>query len=908
VASGFLSSSTPTPSKYAFYAFGSNRNLLGDINIVTRPILVDVEHIFQDAEEEIIAASAGYDHSAVLIGKPGKDSHPRRLYAWGSNIQHQIMAHDEKDLPEDSTMDKLTLMNVNPDLQIVDIDLTGYITCALLSKASDDSYETKCWGEIYWDNSQRSWTVKVDKGQLQEGEKLIKIATSRHHITVLGDKGSCLSSGDNFFGQFGDGSQSELWQQDGYKRFAKADLEAYEKIVDIELGPYSTFYLTEGGKLLHSGRKSNKELFESTDWRDSTPVPVDDVKHLNIKHLSVADAFENARERIMLIVFQTDKGEVYSWNYDQPFRKLDIEQPNFKYSQIFAGSTNIISLIESTKDPEHVYVGTQGNNEYGVTEPEHVENRDKTHVWEWNKFEQYETPLFARIGTNHAVVMSKRRIWVWGDNAMSQCGRGHPPAVKTPKKLYEFDSPVKSIVASRPGALIVTESKELFSYGVNSYHLLAQPLKVLHTPRKVRPDFYELKGVQGDTSKVVAATASIGHSAIVTEDGLAFLVGKNEFCRLGNMSETDKPTYIHIPKKVIAAENGFFHNMFLSAPEKDSVFDPDGHGVVWTMGMNGLYQLGVPTIKRQSCEPVAVIFEKDQKKLLGPDETITHIAAGEFHNTIATSNNRVFSWGQDGDMKDGNLHKSPTLLQGLETLFLTKENIIKLSCGTDFTLIFTDKHRLVGFGSNVHGNLDGIADQKSAYNEPVDITEHMRSLGVLQPSEQVLDMAAAHFGSLVYTNHSRIVMFGFIFYDEEDREGVQLYSNTTFSSIQFKCPKLNMLGAGSSVGFIVCEEEQVEASLWEKYRVTIFIAAGLFGGVSIIAVAIAVVLGCGAIQKSMLALLHRGTKKGYKYGQLPDEDEDDPLWEDGHQVNVFDEDLIIAEDDEGQEHEEDDML
>lgn len=769
----FVQSAAP---KYPVFAIGPNNLLLGNTDIYRTPLEIKLKDNTLKSGESFLKVTSGYFHTAAIIGKENDEDYQRRVIGWGSNSKHQLMINKD-----DSEIYEPTELEIPTGNQIIDVDCSKDLTCFLLLKKTTGIYSMNCIGDL---THNKTWAIEVDKNDLANGERLIKIISS-NHVTILGSEGTVLSSGDNSRGQFGNGVTGPF-DNTKYTKFYKANTTSIEKVKDVSVGPLSTFYLTTAGNIYHSGALSST-------FTDNNVLPKRLSKFsTNVFKFSVSDKFHPSTQNLNIAVISDDKKQLFDWKFNNDPELITNQLQDSTILDVHQAESNIIALV---KVGDFYTVGTFGDNEYQQSNPSYLGKTPFLYVWNRSYFNNENIVGFT-AGSNFMVVNSKNRIWAWGDNYYSQCGIKHPDPALNPKHVYDFFDPISSISSSRTGTVFITEKGEAYSYGVNSYNLLLQQYDVVvNKPKKIS----ELP--LNATVTVESASISLGHAFFSLSTGEVYGVGNNDIqCRMGQLPTTRNPIKLDFGRKISYVSNGFFHSLFLSPSNDVDAFDPVGTGIIFAVGDNTYNQLGEPSISK-ACNPVIVNFKEIT---FSEGEKIIGVNAGEFHSVAITSLQRVFIW---GNINNGELIGTPKLVK----LNLNpKESIEHLSSGAGFTIIYTTEKRLFGFGDNSYGNIDGLikTDPKYkpfyTYEDPLDIREHFVKIGVLNSNEFIKDAAIALTAVGIITSRNRFIHFG-DFFNEKDSNNMKFFTNSTIREVEHFCDKPSITG-GSSIIYITCTD------------------------------------------------------------------------------------------------------
>jgi alpha-tubulin suppressor-like RCC1 family protein len=192
----------------------------------------------------------------------------------------------------------------------------------------------------------------------------------------------------------------------------------------------------------------------------------------------------------------------------------------------------------------------------------------------------------------------------------------------------------------------------------------------------------------GTTS--IATAAGQSHSLVVTSTGAVYAFGFNGRGQLGNGTKTnsDAPVQTSMPAGVTASAvaAGWDQSLALTST-----------GAVYAWGYNVFGQLGIGTTKnKNSLVPVLVH--------LPSGETVTAIAAGQYHCLALTSTGAVYAWGFNGFGQLGNGTTTNSSLPQLVPL-PAGVKVTAVGAGDNHSLVVTSTGAVYAFGKNNFGQL-----------------------------------------------------------------------------------------------------------------------------------------------------------------------------------------------------------
>ncbi len=330
-------------------------------------------------------------------------------------------------------------------------------------------------------------------------------------------------------------------------------------------------------------------------------------------------------------------------------------------------------------------------------------------------------------GGHSALLTDQNDLYLWGWNEYGQLGRQSSSSLMTVSStisicdtiIKPLDIKVSKAALGHCHTLIIEKStKKLFCFGDDSRGQVSGG----GNDTTVDHDVMLPLSIDGN-DEFIDIDAGVFHSAAITANGELITFGCSKFKQaLSSSIESTKIecnntcTTIRRWKppdgsKLIKVRCGRRHTMIL-----------DEYGRIWTMGENKKYgQLGRSRISSSSGSSSTQYSDIPQlvDGLLGQKGSgCIDIDCGWSHNVAivcdAVDNNRIkcYAWGRSDKSQFGILDKNhvdtPTSI--LNTMMEDSQSIKKAVCGSEFTLIQTDKGDIFGCGWNEHGNLSSGDD------------------------------------------------------------------------------------------------------------------------------------------------------------------------------------------------------
>ena len=230
-------------------------------------------------------------------------------------------------------------------------------------------------------------------------------------------------------------------------------------------------------------------------------------------------------------------------------------------------------------------------------------------------------------GAYHSLALTAEgAVWSWGRGYYGQLGHGDEHDQWQPKKIEAFAGQrVVAVSAGNIHSLALTANGALWSWGGGTHGRLGhgdeQQNQLL--PKKIEA-FAD--------QRVVAVSASLGHSLAITADGAVWSWGDGGRGKLGHGDTQDQllPKRIEalVGRRVVAVSAGYVHSLALTAD-----------GAVWSWGYGGWGRLGHGDQQDQ-------LLPKKVEALAG--QRAIGVSAGAYHSIALIADGALWSWG-DGD-------------------------------------------------------------------------------------------------------------------------------------------------------------------------------------------------------------------------------------------------------------------
>jgi len=388
------------------------------------------------------------------------------------------------------------------------------------------------------------------------------------------------------------------------------------------------------------------------------------------------------------------------------------------------------------------------------------ENEYKLNYYDYSNFD------FIKIasGNTHSIaITSDHKVYAWGTNSSGQLGDGtttsrlKPIDITSSFNLHSNEW-INNIDARAEFSIATSSGNRVFTWGNNSSFKLGDGTVV---NRFMPTDISSDLNLDYDES-IIDVSCGKTFAMIATSHSRVFGWGNSYY---GQLTEL----YVLRTKPIEITEN---FNL-LSNEKVVKIVSGESHGLMYTTynrilswGHNSYGQLGINSLIECST-PIDIT----NKFNLQTNEKVNHIVTGKYHSLLVTSNNRVFTWGDNtyGQLGDGTLVNKliPTEITNKFSLLLGEE-IIKVSTKDDHYILLTSSNRVFTWGYNNNGQLGNKTFVHSSL--PIEIITNFN----LQTNETINDVIAGFDFSFAITSTKQVYAWGNNLYGQ--------FGNSTTSS------------------------------------------------------------------------------------------------------------------------------
>ena len=278
-------------------------------------------------------------------------------------------------------------------------------------------------------------------------------------------------------------------------------------------------------------------------------------------------------------------------------------------------------------------------------------------------------------GSHTCAVTEAGELWCWGSNQFGQLGDGTTMGKYVPTEVTGFGASVVAVSAGSDHTCAVTEAGQLWCWGKNDYSKLGEGTTT---------NRYVPTQVSGLETGVVAVSAGWYHTCAVTEAGLLWCWGWNEYGQLGEGTTSSRylPAQVTDLAGVVAVSAGAVHTCAVTEA-----------GLLWCWGWNEYGQNGDGTTEDMHVPTQVTGFETG----------VAAVSAWSVHTCAVTEVGGLWCWGGNayGGLGEGTTEDKyvPTQVTGLAT------SVVAVSAGDAYTCAVTEAGGLRCWGYNARGEL-----------------------------------------------------------------------------------------------------------------------------------------------------------------------------------------------------------
>lgn len=689
------------------------------------------ESIPINAGEKIVQTALGGDHSFVLTSFG-------RMFAWGNNEYGQL--GDGTTIVRGKPVEITSNFNLREDERIVKIAAGTHHSSAITSDGRMFMWGMNLFYQL-GDLTKVNKSVPTDITSLfglTSQEKIVDLALGYGHSAALSSNGRIFTWGNNEYGQRG----QYIYEHEPTDLTPQLMLIGDEVVAKIAVGERNTAAITSNGRLFIWGSNLSGELGIGTTgyYRE---VPMDMASNFN---LETGEVFVNVAIGGYHCIAITSFGRVFTW-----------------------GSNGEGQLGDGTKVSKSIPTDITSN--FGFMED--------------------EKPVMVSLGLKYsAILTSRQRTFIWGDNQFGQLGIGEvsdndkllPIDVSSNFYFYTLNEPrdIAYIELGNYHGAAVNSSGRIFTWGANDKGQLGEGSYGLNVKRYAPyyVNFYTPLNIDSEMKQFGSTIFGI----YPTKTGYTFdgwyldhdLTQRYTFSKMPaqNLSlyakwslnqytitfNTNGGTYLNPIKQYYGTEVaepkasktgshflGWYTDPLLTNEYHFNTMQAEDL-TLYAKWENIQYTITYGYITSD--------YKPNSQLPLYPGETMIQIAIGESHSIAVTSLGRVFTWGSNtyGQLGNNSFTSSNKPINITSNFYGAK--IIQVSAGYYHSMALSDNGRVFVWGDNQRYQIgDGTKNLKAT---PYEITSSFS----LSQNEKITQIEASGINSAILTSNNRTFMWG----------------------------------------------------------------------------------------------------------------------------------------------------
>ncbi|XP_044292245.1 serine/threonine-protein kinase Nek9 isoform X2 [Varanus komodoensis] len=388
-----------------------------------------------------------------------------------------------------------------------------------------------------------------------------------------------------------------------------------------------------------------------------------------------------------IAVVTSRTSEVYVWGGGKSTpQKLDVIKSGCSARQVCAGNTHF--AVVTVEKELYTWVNMQGGTKlHGqLGHGDRASYRQPKHV------EKLQGKAIRQVscGDDFTVcITDEGQVFAFGSDYYGCIGvsKAFGSEVLEPEQLFFFhNNPVEQVSCGDNHVAVLTRNREVYTWGCGEYGRLGLDSEEDHSlPQKVE--------IQ-KTSNIVSVQCGSDGTFLLTQTGKVLACGLNEFNKLGLNQCTsgiiNHDAYQEIPyaTSFTLAKKLSFYKIRTIAPGKTHTAAIDERGRLLTFGSNKCGQLGVGDYKKRL----------GINLLGGPlgGKQVIRVSCGDEFTIAATDDNHIFAWGNGGNGRlamtpTERAHSSDICTSWPRPIFGSLHYVPDLSCRGWHTIIIVEK-------------------------------------------------------------------------------------------------------------------------------------------------------------------------------------------------------------------------
>uniref|UniRef100_A0A8C6ZBV3 non-specific serine/threonine protein kinase n=1 Tax=Nothoprocta perdicaria TaxID=30464 RepID=A0A8C6ZBV3_NOTPE len=388
-----------------------------------------------------------------------------------------------------------------------------------------------------------------------------------------------------------------------------------------------------------------------------------------------------------IAVVTSRTSEVYVWGGGKSTpQKLDAIKSGCSARQVCAGNTHF--AVVTVEKELYTWVNMQG----GTKLHGQLGHGDKASYRQPKHVEKLQGKAIRQVscGDDFTVcITDEGQVYAFGSDYYGCIGidKAQGSEVLEPLQLDFFlTNPVEQVSCGDNHVAVLTRNREVYTWGCGEYGRLGLDSEEDHyTPQKVDVP---------KTLNIVSVHCGCDGTFLLTQTGKVLACGLNEFNKLGLNQCTsgiiNHDTYCEVPytTSLTLAKQLSFYKIRTISPGKTHTASIDERGRLLTFGSNKCGQLGVGDYKKRL----------GINLLGGPlgGKQVIRVSCGDEFTIAATDDNHIFAWGNGGNgrlamIPTERAHGSDICTSWPRPIFGSLHHVPDLSCHGWHTIIIVEK-------------------------------------------------------------------------------------------------------------------------------------------------------------------------------------------------------------------------
>ncbi|RZD44960.1 MAG: hypothetical protein CXT68_08985 [Methanobacteriota archaeon] len=648
-----------------------------------------------------VAISSGNGHTCIILDDGS-------VSCWGRNVEGQL-----GDGTNTNRSTPIQTASLGTGRTAVAISSGDYNTCIILDDAT-----VSCWGNNgngeLGDETNTNRNTPTQTSSLT-GRTAIAISSGGIHTCIILDDGSVSCWGDNFYGQLGDGTTT-----DRNTSTQTSSLGTNRTAVAISTGGTHTCAILDDGSVSCWGDNWYGQRGDGTNTNRNTPTQTSSLG-TNRTAVAISSGYGHS-----CIILDDGSVSCWGWNEYSQLGDGTTEQRNTPTQTSSLGNGRTAVAISSGLHYSCAILdngtvscwGANGNgglgdgtntdrsapaqtSSFGSNRTVALSERDFDGDGILNIFDGHQNLDYREIaissGQSHTcIILDDGSVSCWGHNYFGQLGDGTTTNRNTPTQTSSLGIG-RTAVAISSGyyhTCAILDDGSVSCWGDNRYGQLGDETTI--TNRNTPSQTSSL----GTGRTAIAISSGSSHTCAILDDGTVSCWGYNGYGGLGDGTTTQRNTptqtsSLGTGRTAVAISSGGYHTC--------AILD-DGSVSCW--GDNRYGQLGDGSTTDSNIST--------QTSSLGINRGAVAISSGQSHTCIILDNGSVSCWGYNwnGQLGDGTTTDKNTSTQ--TSSLGTGRTAVAISSGAYHTCAILDDGSVSCWGWNNGGQLgDGTTTQRN---------------------------------------------------------------------------------------------------------------------------------------------------------------------------------------------------